>query len=232
MLNVRDRLIFALDVNTLDEAKHLVDTLGDSVTFYKIGLEFCMTGHYFELMEWLVAQDKKVFADLKFFDIPATVGRAVATLATHGATFVTVHGESSVMKAAVENAGDQLQVLAVTVLTSMDDADLAHAGYEYNVEQLVKKRAADAVDAGCYGVISSGHEAGMIKQTSSNMLATITPGIRPAVTSDDQKRTMTPTQAIKNGADYIVVGRPIRNAADPYAAAEAIQEEIRLALES
>lgn len=232
MPELRDRLIFALDVNTLDEAKTLVNTLGDSVSFYKIGLEFCMTGHYFELMQWLVEQNKKVFADLKFFDIPETVGRAVAQLATHGAHFVTVHGDSAIMQAAVANSGDTLKVLAVTVLTSMDDHDLAQLGYQHNVQDLVAKKASDALAAGCYGVISSGHEAGLIKTVSDQQLATITPGIRPAVTSDDQKRTMTPSRAIQQGADYLVVGRPIRNADGPRAAAEAIQEEIKRAFEA
>lgn len=223
----RDRLIVALDVPTAAEARALVESLGDSVRFYKIGLELFTSGSYFELLDFLAARDKKVFADLKFYDIPETVRRAVANLKGRGATFVTVHGHRSVMEAAV-SARSGVQILAVTVLTSFDKSDLAEMGIAGEVQQLVLSRARGAVECGCDGVISSGLEAPQIKAAFGDKLLIVTPGIRPAEAkpADDQKRTVDVAQAFANGSDYIVVGRPIRAAANPAAAAEAIQATI------
>ena len=207
----KDRLIFAMDVADCDRARSLMDELGDSVTFYKIGLELMMSGEYFELLDWMLARDKKVFCDLKFFDIPATVGSAVCQLKDRGASFVTVHGNHSMMEAAAENKGDTLKVLGVTTLTS-----------------LVLSRARQALDAGCDGVISSGLEVPKLREHLDNKLLVISPGIRPVDNKPmgDQKRVVTVETALSNGADYIVVGRPIRDAASPRAVAEAMQASI------
>ena len=222
-----ERLIVALDVPTVDEARKLVERIGDGARFYKIGLELMTSGGYFELLDWLVKRGNRVFADLKFYDIPETVRRAVANLRDRGATFLTVHGHRSVMEAAAKEKGS-LQVLAVTVLTSFDQRDLDEMGASVTVEQLVLARATGAVESGCDGVISSGLEAPVIKQAFGGKLKVITPGIRPVTNkpSDDQKRTVDVAQAFANGADYIVVGRPIRDAADPAAAARGIQDTI------
>jgi len=223
----RERLIVALDVPTVAEAKALAESLGDSVRFYKIGLELFTSGGYFELLDWLAKRDRKVFADLKFYDIPETVRRAVANLKGRGATFVTVHGHRSVMQAAV-SAQSGVKILAVTVLTSFDKSDLAEMGAAGDVGQLVLSRARNALDCGCDGVISSGLEAPQIKSAFGERLLIVTPGIRPSgdKPSDDQKRTVDVAQAFANGADYIVVGRPIREAKVPRAAAEAVQATI------
>ena len=223
----RDRLIVALDVATFDEARALVESLGDSVRFYKIGLELFTSGGYFELLDWLAARDKKIFADLKFYDIPETVRRAVSNLSGRGVTFATVHGHRSIMEAAAGAKGD-IRILAVTVLTSFDKSDLAEMGAAGEVQQLVLSRARGAVETGCDGVISSGLEAPQIKAAFGDRLLVVTPGIRPVENrpADDQKRTVDVAQAFANGADYIVVGRPIRQAASPRAAAEAIQATI------
>ena len=224
----KDRLIFALDVPDCEVAKNLVQELGDSVHFYKLGLELMMTGDYFDLLDWMLSKDKKVFADLKFFDIPATVGAAVHQLKNRGASFVTVHGNQSIMEAAAENKGNHLKVLAVTALTSLDRGDLDDLGFDCDVGDLVLSRARRALEAGCDGVISSGMEVAKLRQQIDNKLLVITPGIRPVDNkpSEDQKRVVTVTQAFKNGADYIVVGRPIRDASNPRASAEAIQNSI------
>ncbi len=225
---VKDRLIFAMDVPDCDRARELADELGDAVTFYKIGLELMMSGGYFELLDWMLARDKKVFADLKFFDIPATVGSAVRQLKDRGAACVTVHGNQSIMEAAAANKGEHLKVLAVTVLTSLDRGDLDDLGFDCDVEALVLSRARRALEAGCDGVISSGLEAPKLRQFIDEKLLVITPGIRPVDNkpSGDQKRVVSVEQAFINGADHIVVGRPIRDAESPRAAAEAIQATI------
>jgi len=223
----RERLIFAMDVPDADAARRLADRLGDSVQFYKLGLELCMAGGYFELLEWLVARGNKVFADLKLYDIPETVRRAVANLRGSGATFLTVHGHRSVMEAAVSEKGP-LGILAVTVLTSFDARDLAEMGPGASVENLVLSRARGALATGCDGVITSGLEAPKLKAEFGDRLLLVTPGIRPVENrpADDQKRVVNVEQAFAHGADHIVVGRPIRDAADPRAAAEAIQTTI------
>jgi orotidine-5'-phosphate decarboxylase len=222
-----ERLIFALDVPDADAARTLADKLGDSVRFYKLGLELMMAGGYFELLDWLVERDKRVFVDLKFFDVPATVGRAVARLRNRGVTFATVHGNQSIMEAAAEAKGD-VGILAVTVLTSLDRGDLDDLGFRCDVEQLVLSRARRALEAGCDGVISSGLEARTLRRSVDDRLIVVTPGIRPVDNrpEDDQKRVVTVQEAFGTGADYIVVGRPIRDAADPRVAAESIQESI------
>jgi orotidine-5'-phosphate decarboxylase len=223
----RERLIVALDVPDAKSAREFVTQLGDSAVFYKIGLELFMAGGYFELLEWLAKQDKRVFVDLKFFDIPATVQAAVKQLSNLGATFCTVHGNQSIMQAAAEAKG-RVKVLAVTALTSLDRGDLDDLGFKCDVEQLVLSRARRALEAGCDGVVSSGLEAAKLREFIDHKLLVVTPGIRPVENrpDDDQKRAVTVEQAFKNGADYIVVGRPIRKAPDPRAAAEAIQKSI------
>lgn len=224
-----DRLIVALDVPTVAAAKMLVEQLGDSVSFYKIGLELFMSGEYFELLDWLKVQDKKIFVDLKFFDVPATVGRAVAQLNGRGVTFATVHGNDGIMKAAAENKGD-VQILAVTALTSLDRGDLDDLGFTCDVQSLVLSRAKRAISLGCDGVVASGQEAQAMRQNLGNSFMVVTPGIRPVDNDDDQKRVVTAQQALSNGADYIVVGRPIRDAENPKAAAEQLQQEIAAAV--
>jgi orotidine-5'-phosphate decarboxylase len=222
----RDRLIVALDVPNAAEARALVERIGSAATYYKIGLELAMSPGYFDLVAWLTERGKKVFADLKLFDIPETVARAVANLRGRGIGFVTVHGNQAMMHAAAKEKGD-LKVLAVTALTSLDRGDLDDLGFSCDVERLVLSRARRAMEAGCDGVISSGLEAQRLKSEFHDRLLVVTPGIRPVDNrADDQKRTVDVAQAFANGADYIVVGRPIRQAADPRAAAEAIQGTI------
>jgi len=224
----RERLIFALDVPDLKGAKDLVARLGDSVAFYKIGLELATSRHYFELLDWLIGQDKKVFTDLKLYDIPATVTAAVRQLARSGASFLTVNGDRGVAEAAAQAKGERLKILAVTVLTSVAQADLADSGIALTIEELVLRRARQAVAVGCDGVIASGLEAAPLRAALPAGALIVTPGIRPAdaASTQDQRRVVTPTLAFRSGADHIVVGRPIRDAADPYRAASAIQEEI------
>jgi orotidine-5'-phosphate decarboxylase len=226
-MNPTDRLIFAMDVPEADQARKLARQLGDSVTFYKLGLELMMAGGYFELIDWLVERDKKIFVDLKFFDVPATVGRAVARLASRGVTFATVHGNQGIMEAAAEAKSD-LKILAVTVLTSLDRGDLTDLGFQCDVGELVLSRARRALEAGCDGVVASGLELAAMRRELDNRLLVVVPGIRPVENqkTDDQKRVVTVEQAFSDGADHIVVGRPIRDAADPKAAANAIQETI------
>ncbi len=208
-------------------ARALVERLGDSVRFYKIGLELFMAGEYFGLLEWLTGQGKKIFVDLKFFDIPATVAAAVKGLRGRGVTFTTVHGYPSIMEAAAQVKGE-VKILAVTVLTSLDRRDLDELDTGVDVERLVITRARRSLESGCDGVICSGQEAALLRQQVDPRLFIVTPGIRPAGNraADDQKRVVTVEQAFKDGADYIVVGRPIRDAADPRAAAENIQQTI------
>lgn len=224
---IRERLIMALDLPSTEEARKLVETLGDSVLFYKVGMELFMAGDYFELIQWLKEHDKKVFVDLKFFDVPATVGRAIRALSKVGVEFATIHGNNAIMASAAKEKGD-LKVLAVTVLTSLDRGDLDDLGFQCDVKELVTSRARRALELGCDGVISSGLEVPALREQINNKLLVISPGIRPVENrpSDDQKRVVTVTEAFNNGADYIVVGRPIRDAANPAAAAEAIQSQI------
>ena len=220
-----DRLIFALDVPDAARARALIGELGDTVTFYKLGLELFLSGAYFELVDELKASGKKVFADLKLFDVPATVGRAVAQLARQEVDFLTVHGQDAMLAAAAENKGDT-RVLAVTALTSLDQGDLDDLGFDCDVGELVLSRARRALKLGCDGVISSGLEVPALRDGVDPALVVVCPGIRPVANVDDQKRTISVSEAFSVGADHIVVGRPIRDADDPAAAADALQAEI------
>jgi orotidine-5'-phosphate decarboxylase len=214
-------------VPTVDEAKLWVEKLGGSVLFYKLGLQIFMAGGYYELIDWLAARGKKVFVDLKFFDVPETVRLAVAQLRGKKIEFATVHGNDRILEAAVrENSG--VKILAVTVLTSLDQGDLNDLGFACDVEKLVLSRAKRALQLGCHGVISSGLEVPKLREHLGDKFLIVSPDIRPVENkpADDQKRTVDVDQAFRNGADYIVVGRPIKNAADPRAKAEEIQATI------
>jgi len=230
-INVEDRLIFALDLPEINQAKDIVTELDDSVNFYKIGMEMLMTGGYFELLNWLIRKDKKVFVDLKFFDVPETVGRTIARLSDYGATFTTIHGNQALMEKAAENKND-LKILAVTALTSLDRGDLDDLGFDCDVQELVISRAKRAFEAGCDGVVSSGLEVPYIRKYVDNKLIAVTPGIRPVANDDDQKRVVDVATAFKSGSDYIVVGRPIKNAENRYQAASDIQKIIRSVFET
>ena len=219
------RLIVALDFPSTEGARRLVAQLDNSVNFYKVGLELFMAGGYFEFVDELAAAGKQVFVDLKFFDVPATVGRAVERLQHRNISFVTVHGNDGIMQAAAASKGD-LKILAVTVLTSLDRGDLDDLGFQCDVEELVLSRARRAIHCGCDGVVASGHEAARLRDQLGDRLMIVIPGIRPVENTDDQKRTVTVEDAFSHGADYIVVGRPIRDADNPRQVAETIQREI------
>jgi len=230
-IDARDRMIVALDVPSPQAARALVDDLGTSVGFYKVGMELVYAGGL-DLVKDLIAQDKKVFVDLKLHDIPNTVERAAAQIAQLGASFLTVHAFPQTMKAAKAGvAGSGLQILAVTVMTSYDDADLRDAGYACTVKELVARRAAQAKQIGIDGLILSPEELVATRAALGPDILLITPGIRPAdAARGDQKRVMTPAQAIASGADYLVIGRPITQAANPRASAEAVVAEIEQGL--
>jgi orotidine-5'-phosphate decarboxylase len=226
-LDARDRLILALDVPSVKEAEALVARLGDSVSFYKVGYQLAFAGGL-PFAASLIAAGKQVFLDLKLHDIGNTVAKGVESVAQMGATFLTVHAYPQTMKAAVEGKrGSTLKILAVTVLTSYDAADLEAAGYNLGVSDLVARRAEQARSIGIDGLVCSPEEAANLRGIVGANMALVTPGIRPAGSAaGDQKRIMTPAKAIAAGADYLVVGRPIVEAADPKAAAEAIVAEI------
>ena len=227
----RNKMIVALDLPDLAAAEAMVTRLGDSVTFYKIGLELVYAGGM-PLAERLIASGKNVFLDLKLHDIPNTVGRATAQIAKMGAHFLTIHAFSQTMRAARESLGDSsLKLLAVTVMTSYDDNDLAEAGYRLNVKDLVAHRAQQAKTLNIHGLILSAEEASSMRAALGPDMLLVTPGIRPmGADIGDQKRVMTPARAIAAGADHLVIGRPITQASDPRAAAEAIVKEIAGAL--
>jgi orotidine-5'-phosphate decarboxylase len=226
----RDRLIVALDLSSVEAAETMIGRLGDAVTFYKIGYQLAYAGGL-PLVQKLAGSGKKVFLDLKMHDIGNTVARGVESVAKLGATFLTVHAYPQTMKAAVEARGPNLKILAVTVLTSYDDGDLHAAGYRLNVSDLVEARAQQAQVLGVDGIVCSPEEAAHLHKIVGHQMHLVTPGIRPAgAATGDQKRIMTPGRAIAAGADYLVVGRPILEAADPKAAAEAIHAEINQAL--
>lgn len=230
---VDERLIVALDTPDADEARRLVDALGDTVGFYKLGLELFVAGGCFELADWLAQQGKKAFLDLKFFDVPQTVGSAVRRLRGRNAEFVTVHGNDEILRAACREKAD-IKILAVTVLTSLNEADIREFGYDrISVADLVLARARRALDVGCDGVISSGLEAPGLRAQLGERFLIVVPGIRPVLNKpvDDQQRTVDVEEAFENGADYIVVGRPIRNAPDPAVAARDIQARIAAVFE-
>jgi orotidine-5'-phosphate decarboxylase len=226
----RDRLIVALDLPSVEAAEAMIGKLGDAVTFYKIGYQLAYAGGL-PLVQKLAGAGKKVFLDLKMHDIGNTIARGVENVAKMGATFLTVHAYPQTMKAAVEARGPNLKILAVTVLTSYDDGDLHAAGYRLNVSDLVEARAQQAQVLGVDGIVCSAEEAAHLHKIVGHQMCLVTPGIRPAGSATgDQKRIMTPSRAIAAGADYLVVGRPILEAADPKAAAEAIQTEIKQSL--
>ncbi len=229
-----ERLIFALDVATQAEAIAWIDRLGDAVSFYKIGLELLTSGDYFAVLRELDRRGKKVFADLKFHDVPATVAAAVKGLARYPVAFCTIHSGSRAMLEAAAAAKGELRLLAVTVLTSLDQADLADLQIREELSAVVTARARQALAAGFDGVVSSAHEVALLREQIDQRLICVCPGIRPATAdgaapTDDQKRTLDVTQALRAGADYLVIGRPIRLAPDPRAAAEAIQASIAAA---
>lgn len=227
LADARDRMIVALDVPSVDAAKSLVATLGDSVSFYKVGMELVYAGGL-DFARSLAQSGKKVFLDLKLHDIPNTVEKATMQIAEIGMTYLTVHAFPQTMKAAVKGKGTSgLQILAVTVMTSYDDNDLKDAGYALSVKELVARRADQAKEIGVDGLILSPEEVGDMRKRLGPTMGLVTPGIRPQCAAvGDQKRVMTPSEAIKAGADRLVIGRPITAAADPKAAAEAILAEI------
>jgi len=232
-LDARERLIVALDVPSVKMAEAMVARLGESVWFYKIGYQLAFAGGL-PFTAGLIAAGKQVFLDLKLHDIGNTVAKGVESVAQLGATFLTVHAYPQTMKAAVAGKqGSPLRILAVTVLTSYDDADLAAAGYEMNVTELAAARAAQARDTGVDGLVCSAEEAAALRDIAGPGMVLVTPGIRPAGSAHgDQKRIMSPARAISCGADYLVVGRPIMEARDPKAAADAIVAEIEQATKS
>lgn len=230
MINAKERLIVALDVPTIDEAKKLVLQLDGVVSFFKVGLELQIVAGL-EFVNWLKERNKKIFLDYKYYDIGETVKRAVARVSELGVDFLTVHGTGSIIKAAAEGKGNKkLKIFSVSVLTSLDATDIKEMGFDCSVEELVLFRARKAMESGCDGIITSGREVRAIRAVVKDKLLITVPGIRPAGASkDDQKRDVTPAQAIEAGADYLVVGRPIRNAADPKKAAEEIIAEMQAA---
>jgi orotidine-5'-phosphate decarboxylase len=224
----RERLIVALDVADAAAAETLIATIGDAAAFYKIGMELAYSGEGLALARRLAAAGKKVFLDLKLHDIPNTVERATAQVARLGATFLTVHAYPQTMRAAVAGAkGSGLSILGVTVLTSCDDDDLIEAGYRFGVVEMVRRRAGQAAALGVPGLVASAAEAKGVREAIGPKMILVTPGIRPAgADAGDQKRVATPASAIRDGADYLVVGRPVTTAPDPRRAAAAIVDEI------
>ena len=229
---VNERIILALDVESPEQAKDLVKRTESQLSFYKVGLQLFMAS-WFEIVDWLSARGHKVMVDLKFFDIPETVRLAVAQLNNRGVTFATIHGNDPIIRAAVEAKGD-LALLAVTVLTSFDQEDMQAMGMTESIEDLVYFRAKRALELGCDGVVSSGLEAKRLRENLGSKLLIVTPGIRPGNNiydqQDDQQRIVTARQAIADGADYLVIGRPITKAADPIRVINLLQEEIRQGL--
>lgn len=231
-----ERLIFALDVATGAEAIAWIERLGDAVSFYKIGLELLTSGDYFAVLRELDRRGKKIFADLKFHDVPATVAAAVKGLARYPVTFCTIHSDSRAMLEAAAAVKGDLRLLAVTVLTSLNQADLGDLDIRAELASVVTTRARQALDAGFDGVVSSAHEVARLRGDIDHRLVCVSPGIRPVAAggtqADDQKRTLDAAQALRAGADYLVIGRPIRLAADPRAAAEALQVTIAAAMQA
>jgi len=229
---VNERIILALDVESPVQAKDLVRKTESHITFYKVGLQLFMAS-WFEVVDWLAARGHKIMIDLKFFDIPETVRLAVAQLNNRGVTFATVHGNDPIIRAALAAKGD-LALLAVTVLTSFGQEDMQAMGMTRSIEDLVYFRAKRALELGCDGVVSSGLEAKRLRDGLGSKLLIVTPGIRPGANiseqQDDQKRIITAGKAIADGADYLVVGRPIAKAPDPIEVIRLLQDEIRQSL--
>lgn len=226
-MNNQDKIICALDFTDPEKAKKLVEELGDTINFYKVGMLLQFSGGL-DIIKWLHKNNKKVFLDMKYYDIPETVASVVRKVADTGVHFLTIHGNSKIIEQAVEARGDShLKLLAITVLTSMDSGDLEELGLKIPVQDMVSYRVAKAVEFGCDGIITSGHEVGGIKEKYGDKIIAITPGIRPAGESlHEHKRPVTPAEAIKSGADYLVIGRPIYGAPNPRKAAENIIKEI------
>lgn len=229
---LKERIIFALDVGSPDEAKKWVDRLGSHIHFYKVGLQLFISG-WFPVIDRITARGHKVMCDLKLFDIPETVKLAFRQLQGRGITFTTIHGNTAILEAAVTEKQD-VKILAVTALTSLGEDDMKEMGYHVRISDIVYHRARRALQAGCDGVVASGLEALRLRKNLDNDLIIVTPGIRPGTHTeivpndkkDDQKRIVTAKEAMRNGADYIVVGRPIRTADDPIAVVESLQSEI------
>jgi orotidine-5'-phosphate decarboxylase len=231
-IDIRDRLIVALDFNRAATAREMVRRCEAQVGFFKVGLELFMVD-WFATVDWLIARGHKVMLDLKFYDIPETVKRAVAQVNDRGVSLLTIHGDRSIIEAAVAGRGD-MKLLAVTVLTSFSETDLRELGMGGDVAELVRRRARIAVAGGCDGLVSSGREARALRRELGEEPLLVTPGIRPAAGAgavvDDQKRIVTAGQAIRAGADYLVVGRPITRAVDPQEVIAGMQQEITAAL--
>jgi len=225
---LNERIILALDVENGEQAKELIRKTESHISFYKVGLQLFMAS-WFEIIDWLSGRGHKVMVDLKFFDIPETVKLAVAQLNNRGVTFATIHGNDPIIRAAVEAKGD-LSLLAVTVLTSFGQEDMQAMGMNKSIEDLVYFRAKRALELGCDGVVSSGLEAKKLRDSLGDRLLVVTPGIRPGANlyseKDDQQRVVTARQAIADGVDYLVVGRPITKAADPIGVITSLQDEI------
>lgn len=230
-IKTKDRLIVALDTKAIKEAKALVEELGDLVSFYKIGFILAIQGGA-SFIKWLIKRDKKVFLDLKCFDIEETIERAVENISKMGVSFLTIHGNKKVINAACCGRGkSNLKILAVSVLTSLDAYDIRELGFPCSTEELVLFRAMEAVKAGCDGIVAPGSQAKLIRKAINDKLLIVSPGIRPFPCEiNSHKMPVTPYEAIINGADYLVVGRPIITAKDPHLACKHIFEEIERAL--
>lgn len=232
-IHARDRLILALDVPSAGEAERLMDRVQDQIAFVKVGLEL-YTAAGPDIVQRMLARGKRVFLDLKFLDIEETVRRATERVAAMGVEFLTVHANRKALTAAVKGRGNSpLKLLAVTVLTNFDSHDLREMGIQRSVQELVMARALLAAEVGCDGVVASGEEPGILRPKVGPRFAIVTPGVRPAGKGvDDHARATTPTQTIAAGADYLVVGRPIRDAADPATSAAAIVTEMQAAFDA
>lgn len=227
---IEKRIIFALDVDSKEIARAWVNRLKDHIRFYKVGLQLFLAG-WFDIVDWIVEQDMEVMLDLKFFDVPQTVGLAVEQVRDHKVTFATVHGNDAILKAAVEKASN-LKILAVTLLTSLDRADIKDLGFICSPEELVLSRARRALQIGCAGIVSSGLEARKIRVELGNNFLVVVPGVRPVENKqvDDQKRVVDVESAFLNGADYVVIGRPLKHAPDPVMVVQKMQDQIERAL--
>lgn len=231
--NLNERIIYALDVPSPEEAKQWVKKLDSDIKFFKVGLELFLAG-WWDIVDFIVDRGNKVMLDLKFFDIPETVHLAVQQVKDRGVTFATIHGNDAIIKAALANRGD-VKILAVTVLTSFDESDMRQMGLTGSIEDLVLIRSKKALALGCDGVVASALEAKPLRDELGSNFLVVTPGIRPESSvsgEDDQKRIATARQAIINGADHVVIGRPIRNAADPISTIKKLQDEIEQGLAS
>ena len=226
-INLNERIIFALDIPSPDEAKQWVRKLDGDIKFFKVGLELFLAG-WWDMVDFIIGRGNKVMLDLKFFDIPETVHLAIQQVKDRGVTFATIHGNDAIIKAALSDRGS-VKVLAVTVLTSFDESDMRQMGLTGSIEELVLIRSRKALSLGCDGVVSSALEAKPLRDELGNNFLVVTPGIRPESTvpgEDDQKRIATARKAIINGADHVVIGRPIRAADDPIGTIKKLQDEI------